>query len=118
MAREATQTGHSEILPVPLSEDAGRMVDLLSAVISDVERIAGSPDVVRAYAMRGLSARPEWNNIIRGSTRSLWLYGMAEMGYALDDRAPGTLHGAARAGCDIRVLLLDPDFAGRAWLTH
>jgi hypothetical protein len=39
---------------------------------------------------------------------------MAAYGYALDDHVPQTLADAATAGCDIRVLLLDPDYAGAA----
>jgi hypothetical protein len=57
-------------------------------------------------------ARPEWNGIIDGSTQHIWLYGMAELGYALDDAVPGILQRAAQQGCEIRVLLLDPRYTG------
>jgi len=66
-------------------------------------------DQVRPYSGRGLIARDQWNGIISGTTRHLWLYGMAEQGYANDDAVPGILTEAAGAGCDVRVLLLDPD---------
>lgn len=108
----ATQGEQSDVLPVALNAEAGKLIDLLSSVMNDLGRITGSPDVVKAYAMRGLIARPEWNGVIDGATKSLWLYGMAEMGYALDDQVPGILERAAEDGCDIRVLLLDPEFTG------
>lgn len=66
-------------------------------------------DRVHPYSGRGLISRDQWNAIISGAARHLWLYGMAEQGYANDDAVPGILAEAARAGCDIRVLLLDPD---------
>jgi hypothetical protein len=104
--------GPRDIMPIPLSRDAERVMGLMEALCDDLERIAGAPDVVRAYAMRGLIARPEWNNIIRDATDHLWLYGMAEMGYAVDDQVPGILRDAAERGCDVRILLLDPGYAG------
>ncbi|MGQ0775035.1 MAG: hypothetical protein ACT4NY_11560 [Pseudonocardiales bacterium] len=58
--------------------------------------------MVTAYPMRGRISRPKWNDTIRGCKKSLWLYGMAELGYALDDEVPIILEEAARAGCDIR----------------
>jgi hypothetical protein len=102
--------GPRDILPIPLSRSAERVVDLVDALCVDLERIAGAPDVVRAYAMRGLVARPEWNDLIRGSARHLWLYGMAEMGYSVDDQVPAIHAQAAASGCDVRVLLLDPTY--------
>jgi hypothetical protein len=108
----ATQTTRSEVLTVALSAEAEKVVGLMSSVMGEVEKIAGSPDVVRAYAMRGLIGRPKWNGFISGTTQSLWLYGMAEMGYAVDDETPSILRAAAQNGCDIRVLLLDPEYAG------
>jgi hypothetical protein len=98
------------IVPLALTENADRLVGVLSSVIGDLERTASSPDVVRTYAMRGLISRPRWNDIIGAASTRLWLYGMAEMGYALDDQVPGILKHAAERGCDIRVLLLDPDY--------
>jgi Domain of unknown function (DUF5919) len=64
---------------------------------------------VRAYAGRGLITRDQWNAIISGTSRHLWLYGMAEFGYATDDAVPEILAEAAAAGCGVRVLLLDPE---------
>lgn len=66
-------------------------------------------DQVRPYSGRGLITRDQWNAIISGTERHLWLYGMAEFGYATDDAVPGILAEAAGAGCAVRVLLLDPD---------
>jgi len=66
-------------------------------------------DGVRLYSGRGLISREQWNTIIAGSTGQLWLYGMAEFGYATDDEVPAILAEAAGAGCSVRVLLLDPD---------
>jgi DNA-binding transcriptional regulator YiaG len=63
---------------------------------------------VRPYAGRGLITREQWNGIIGGRTDHVWLYGMAEFGYATDDEVPEILTAAAEAGCDVRVLLLDP----------
>jgi transcriptional regulator with XRE-family HTH domain len=68
------------------------------------------PETVRSYADRGLITRQQWNDIIDGSAERLWLYGMAEFGYASDDRVPGILTAAVARGCDVRVLLLDPDY--------
>ena len=65
--------------------------------------------VVRPYAGRGLITRQQWNDIISGKKKRLWLYGMAEFGYATDDEVPAILTGAAESGCSVRVLLLDPD---------
>jgi hypothetical protein len=70
----------------------------------------GSHELVRTYPMRGLITRPEWNGIIREARENLWLYGMAELGYAEDDEVPPILRKAAEAGCDVRILLLDPDW--------
>ncbi|MGH3929900.1 MAG: DUF5919 domain-containing protein [Pseudonocardiaceae bacterium] len=72
----------------------------------------GSSDVVTAYPMRGHISRPKWNGTIRGCKKNLWLYGMAELGYALDDEVPSILEEAVKVGCDIRILLLDPDYRG------
>lgn len=101
-----------DVLTVALSADAGRVVDLLGAVVGDLNRVMGAPDVVRAYGTRGMIARPEWNGMIDGATRHIWLYGMAELGYALDDAVPGILRRAAQQGCEIRVLFLDPRYTG------
>lgn len=77
----------------------------------------GSADIVAAYAMRGLIPRPKWNDTIRNAREHLWLYGMAELGYALDDEVPTIVAEAAQRGCDIRVLLLDPASSGAALAT-
>jgi Domain of unknown function (DUF5919) len=79
--------------------------------VAVVDRDAGS-EVTAMYAARGLVSRPTWNDVVGNATRHLWLYGMAELGYALDEDVPGIIERAAHSGCDIRVLLLDPDYAG------
>jgi hypothetical protein len=71
-------------------------------------------DSVTAYAARELITRNQWNGIIREARCTLWLYGMAEYRYALDDEVPVILKDAASAGCEIKVLLLDPAFPGVA----
>ncbi|NUO61270.1 MAG: helix-turn-helix domain-containing protein [Hamadaea sp.] len=74
---------------------------------------AGS-EVTAVYAARGLVSRPSWNDVVLHANRHLWLYGMAELGYALDDDVPDLVERAAQRGCDIRVLLLDPEYSGAA----
>lgn len=66
---------------------------------------------VTPYADRGLVTREQWNGIIRGATGELWLYGMAEYGYASDADVPGILQRATARGCRIRILLLNPGSA-------
>jgi transcriptional regulator with XRE-family HTH domain len=70
---------------------------------------AGDGEQVKPYADRGLVTRHQWNSLIRDAGAELWLYGMAEFGYASDDAVPGILARAAGRGCQIRVLLLSPD---------
>ncbi len=69
----------------------------------------GSGESVKPYADRGLVTRQQWNGIIRGVSRELWLYGMAEFGYATDDDVPVILAGATSRGCRVRILLLNPE---------
>jgi hypothetical protein len=47
-----------------------------------------------------------------GSASQVWLYGMAEFGYATDDDVPGILADATSRGCQVRVLLLNPGSPG------
>jgi transcriptional regulator with XRE-family HTH domain len=63
---------------------------------------------VRPYADRGLITRRQWNSIIRDAAAELWLYGMAEFGYASDDSVPAILARATARGCRVRILLLNP----------
>jgi Domain of unknown function (DUF5919) len=99
-----------DVLTLALSHDAGRQAALMSAIGPALE----SSGIVRPYADRGLISRQQWNDLIRGTAEHLWLYGMAEFGYASDDEVPGILADAAGAGCDIRILLLDPGYPGSA----
>lgn len=72
-------------------------------------RRGSGTESVKPYADRGLVTREQWNAIIHGATRELWLYGMAEYGYATDANVPPILHRATGRGCQVRVLLLSPD---------
>jgi transcriptional regulator with XRE-family HTH domain len=71
-------------------------------------RGAADGESVKPYADRGLVTREQWNGIIHGAARELWLYGMAEYGYATDDDVPAILARATARGCQVRVLLLNP----------
>ena len=64
----------------------------------------GDSSVV-SYTDRGLVTGDQWNGIIRGACNCLWLYGMAEYGYAADPETRGIIRDAVAAGCSVRVLL-------------
>jgi transcriptional regulator with XRE-family HTH domain len=72
----------------------------------------GVAETVRPYTDRGLVTRQQWNAIISRARSELWLYGMAEYGYATDDDVPGILASVTSRGCRVRVLLLSPDSPG------
>ena len=63
---------------------------------------------VHLYAARELITREQWNGIIAEAHEAILLYGMAEYRYAFDAEVPNILSGATAAGCEVRVLLLDP----------
>lgn len=111
-AAEAAQEVPGDVLALPLTAGAGRRAALVSAAAAALDH--DSSEEVTPYADRGLIGREQWNAIIRGSREHLWLYGMAEHGYADDDDVPGIMEEAAARGCDVRVLLLDPGYAGIA----
>lgn len=69
---------------------------------------SGNSESVKPYADRGLVTRQQWNALIRDSASQLWLYGMAEFGYATDDVVPAILARATGRGCRVRILLLNP----------
>jgi transcriptional regulator with XRE-family HTH domain len=71
-------------------------------------RTGATTESVKPYADRGLVTREQWNGIIHGAARELWLYGMAEYGYATDGDVPAILARATARGCQVRVLLLNP----------
>jgi hypothetical protein len=98
-----------DVLTLPLSPGAERRAGLMSAIGPALDH--GS-ETVTPYADRGLITRQQWNGIIRDAVSELWLYGMAEAGYANDDEVPGIVADAAAKGCRIRVLLLNPDYPG------
>lgn len=108
---------NDEVVPKSWLEPLARAlkvdVDVLRAAARSVHA-EPSPrtEAVAFHAARELITRQQWNGIIEGARRHIWLYGMAEYRYTYDDAVPGILRDAAGAGCDIRVLLLDPGFPG------
>lgn len=94
-----------------LTGAADQIVEHTSSAVMEPVRAAGSPELIQSYPMRGVVTRHKWNSMIRGTHRHLWLYGMAELGYAEDDSVPGIIAQAAADRSDIRVLLLSPDYA-------
>ena len=91
-------------------DDATPPGDVLLASASIGPQVADPPEAVTPYAGRGDVSRDQWNGIINSAEQHLWLYGMAEYGYATDDDVPVILAEAVGAGCDVRVLLLSPDY--------
>lgn len=103
-----------QVLAFPLTATPEHAAALLSAVSPAPDQPGDRTEAVLPYADRGQISRQQWNDIIRGSASCLWLYGMAEFGYATDDEVQGILVDAAASGCQVRVLLLDPAYAGAA----
>jgi hypothetical protein len=99
-----------DVLTLALSHDAERRAALMSAIGPALD----SADVVKPYADRGLITRQQWNGLIGSAASELWLYGMAEFGYASDDEVPRILAAATAKGCRVRVLLLNPAYPGSA----
>jgi hypothetical protein len=114
---EAAESGATAVLE-KLSVALRPAVDQIQGAAMEKRGMASGDDAqteaIRTYSTRGLVTRRDWNNVVRSSRAALWLYGMAELGYASDDETPSILEEAASAGCDIRVLLLDPAFDGMA----
>jgi hypothetical protein len=110
----AAQDMPGDVLTFPLNATAERTAALLSAIGPAIDHVGDPTEAVLPYADRGLISRQQWNDIIQGTSRHLWLYGMAEFGYATDDDVPAIISEAAAAGCQIRVLLLDPGYPGAA----
>jgi len=121
---QPTRISRNKLLPVTSTEHGNNhpAVDVVKPSLTahpmgqlkPTERDTGSPDLVTAYATRGLISRSKWNEAIRGAKKHLLLYGMAELGYALDDAVPEMLEEASESGCEVRILLLDPDYVGIA----
>jgi transcriptional regulator with XRE-family HTH domain len=99
-----------DVLTLPLSVGAERRAGLMSAIGPALDNSGDAAGGVTPYADRGLITREQWNEIIRGATRRVWLYGMAEFGYASDAEVPGILSEITGRGCDVQVLLLSPDY--------
>jgi transcriptional regulator with XRE-family HTH domain len=91
-------------------EIAPETLGLAPGQASGKQRQPGRPaaESVKPYADRGLVGRQQWNGIIRDASSEVWLYGMAEFGYASDDAVPSILARATARGCRVRVLLLSP----------
>ncbi|HEY2442826.1 MAG TPA: DUF5919 domain-containing protein [Streptosporangiaceae bacterium] len=77
----------------------------------DVEGLA-TVAVTGAYSGRGSITRRQWNEVIEGASEHIWLYGMAEFGYATDDEVPGIFADVTARGCQVKILLLDPEHGG------
>ena len=107
-AAVAAQGAGGDVLTLPLTETAGRQAALMAGIAPALHTC----EAVTPYADRGLISREQWNGIIRGSAGHLWLYGMAEFGYATDDEVPVIVAEAAAQGCQVRVLLLSPGYEG------
>jgi hypothetical protein len=110
----AAQDMPGDVLAFPLNATAERTAALLSAIGPAIDHVGDPTETVLPYADRGLISRQQWNGIIQGTVSHLWLYGMAEFGYATDDDVPAIIRDAAAAGCEVRVLLLDPEYSGAA----
>jgi hypothetical protein len=82
------------------------------------EKVTGAPapadgrSAITVYPGRGSITRSQWNGIIADAHEHIWLYGMAEFGYATDEEVPYLLARAANQGCEVRILLLEPDHDG------
>jgi len=108
----ANSVDELEALTLALRPAAEEILECIERARTPAVRAPGLPDLVKAYPMRGNISRTDWNGILAGSREQIWLYGMAELGYADDDDIPGILQEAASRGCEIRILLLNPDHAG------
>jgi len=76
---------------------------------AEVQRSPAGPQsagIRQAVRGPGLVSREQWNAVISGASREVWLYGMAEYSYATDDEVPVMLKRATARGCLVRVLLL------------
>jgi len=110
----AAQEKPGDVLGFPLEATTERTAALLTAIDPDAEYAGDPTEAVLPYAGRGLIGRQQWNSIIRGVENHLWLYGMAEFGYAIDDDVPAILNRATADRCEVRVLLLSPSYPGLA----
>lgn len=98
---------------MPGDATADRAAALLAQIAPADDEI-GEPQAVLPYASRESVARQQWRDIISGSQDYLWLSGMAEYQYAIDDDVPLILAEATARGCEVRVLLLSPHYPDMA----
>jgi hypothetical protein len=83
-----------DMLALPLNEGAGRKAAMVSAIGPVLDSMGDSS--VISYTDRSLVTQDQWNGIIRGASDCLWLYGMAEYGYAADPETHGIIRGDGR----------------------
>lgn len=95
---------------VPLAEALGVAPDELRSAAVRGKSDPESPreESIHFYAARELITQAQWNQIIAEARETIWLYGMAEYRYAHDPAVPAILAEATGAGCEVKVLLLDP----------
>ncbi len=74
-----------------------------------VHKDAIESGILAVYRDRRSIERHEWTDFIARAKNVIWLYGMAEAGYAEDSGVPPILRNLARRKGEIRILLLDPD---------
>jgi Domain of unknown function (DUF5919) len=97
-----------DVLTLAVDASAERQAALMSATGPMPEESKG----VTPYPDRGQVTRDQWNGVISDSSHDVWLYGMAEHGYATDDEVAGLMQAAAARGCQVKVLLLSPGYPG------
>jgi hypothetical protein len=101
-----------DLIRASLMTAATGIIRSIAELVPEPVRTAGSTDLVKAYPMRGLVGRFRWNEVIGNAATHIWLYGMAEHGYAEDDQVPVILRNAALSNCEIRILLISPTYPG------
>lgn len=112
MEQAANRVDALDLMRASLMTVANEIIRTTTELASEPVRTAGSTDLVKAYPMRGLVGRFQWNEIIERAKSYIWLYGMAEHGYAEDDQVPIILRNAAQSNCEIRILLISPTYRG------
>jgi transcriptional regulator with XRE-family HTH domain len=107
-------------ITIPL-EQVQALDELLGAggKLVELRRDTDAGERVIPYADRGLISRRQRNGIIAGRTTEVWLYGMAEYGYATDDDVPGILAGSAAPAEGVPVSeLITATGMSRRWVFY
>jgi len=73
-----------------------------------VHQDATEAGILAVYRNRRSINRAEWTRFIEKARRVVWLYGMAEAGYADDDEVREILCNLVEMGGKVRILLLNP----------